>query len=53
MIPELCTAPIYAPGGGGGEEGGRRGIGRTDRQTDMFVYLESYTINIHRLLPNN
>ena len=22
---------------------------QTDRQTDMFVYLESYTININRL----
>ena len=24
-------------------------ISSFDRQTDMFVYLESYTINIHRL----
>ena len=26
-----------------------RVCGPADRQTDMFVYLESYTINIHRL----
>ena len=34
---------------GEGEGGGGVGHLRTDRQTDMFVYLESYTIKIHRL----
>ena len=32
-----------------GKQISRKAIRQTDRQTDMFVYLESYTINIHRL----